>query len=213
MSLPDPLGEAARWVAADGLLAYPTETLWALGADSHSQPALDRLRRWKGRGDDAPVAVLVADADHAEAQGLQLAGVARRLAQAFWPGPLTLVVRATTRFAEGVANREGAVGVRCSPHPIAGALARRLAREGCGPLTATSLNRAGAAPAASRAQARAACGEAPDEPRLIDVDGAEAGAAEPSTVIDATCEPPRVLRWGAIAAEELTPVLREWSEA
>jgi L-threonylcarbamoyladenylate synthase len=213
VSLPDPLGEAARWVAAGGLLAYPTETLWALGADSNSQPALDHLRRWKGRGDDAPVSVLVADRDHAAAQGLPLVGAARRLAEAFWPGPITLIVRATTRFAEGVANREGAVGVRCSPHPLAAALARRMASEGCGPLTATSLNRAGAAPAASRAQARAACGDAPDDPRLLDVEGAEAGGDEPSTVIDATCEPPRVLRWGAIAAEELKSVLGTWSEA
>ena len=59
MSLPDPLGEAVRRVVSGGLLAYPTETLWALGADSHSQAALDRLRAWKGRAADAPVAVLV----------------------------------------------------------------------------------------------------------------------------------------------------------
>jgi L-threonylcarbamoyladenylate synthase len=213
LSLPDPLGDAARWVAAGGLLAYPTETLWALGADSNSQSAVDRLRRWKGRGDDAPVSVLVADPDHAEAQGLPLTGVARKLAQAFWPGPLTLIVPATTRFAEGVANGEGAVGVRCSSHPLAGALSRRMSREGCGPLTATSLNRAGTAPAANRVQARAACGEAPDEPRIVDVDGAEAGGEQPSTVIDATCEPPRVLRWGAVAAGELTSVIGAWSEA
>jgi L-threonylcarbamoyladenylate synthase len=157
--------------------------------------------------------VLVADPDHAESQGLPLTGIARGLARAFWPGPLTLIVRASTRFAEGIANREGAVGVRCSSHPLAGALSRRMTRKGCGPLTATSLNRAGSAPAANRAQARGACGESLDEPRLVDVDGAEAGGEEPSTVIDATCEPPRVLRWGAIAADELTSVLGKWSEA
>ncbi|MBW2270252.1 MAG: L-threonylcarbamoyladenylate synthase [Deltaproteobacteria bacterium] len=213
MSLADPLGDAARWVAAGGLLAYPTETLWALGADASSQVAVERLRRWKGRAADASISLLVADADQAEALGLPLAGVARRLARAFWPGPLTLVVRATTGFAEGIANREGAVGVRCSPHPLAGALARRMTREGCGPLTATSLNRAGAAPAATWAQARTECGEEPDAPRLVDIDGAEAGGAAVSTVIDATCEPPRVLRWGAIAASELKPVLGAWSEA
>jgi L-threonylcarbamoyladenylate synthase len=213
VSLPDPLGEALRQVASGGLLAYPTETLWALGADSRSQPALARLRGWKGRGANAPVSVLVADADHAQAEGLLLEGAAPRLAQAFWPGPLMLVVRSSGDFADGVANREGAVGVRCSSHPLAGALSRLLRREGCGPLTATSLNRSGDPPAASRTQAGALCGAAQDEPRLIDVAGAEAGGGEPSTVIDVTCDPPRLLRWGVIAARDLSPVIGEWSEA
>lgn len=213
MSLPDPLGDAVRWVGEDGLLAYPTETLWALGANARSAAALLRLRRWKGRGDDSPISVLVADADDAEEQGLPLGQAARQLADAFWPGPLTLVVRAKRAFADGVANREGGVGLRCSPHPLAGALSRRVARDGCGPLTATSLNRSGAPPAGTLEQARAACGEDRDEPRLLDVEGAEAGGGEPSTVIDTTREPPRILRWGAIDAEALAPVIREWSEA
>lgn len=211
MTLPDPLGEAARWVARAGLLAYPTETLWALGADASSGEAVARLRRWKQRDADAPVSLLVADAADAEAQGFELGEVARRLAGAFWPGPLTLVVPGAPGFAPGVARRDGAVGLRCSSHPLAGTLARRVAREGCGPITATSLNRSGAAPAATRAAAAACCGDGPDEPRLLRVEGAEAGGEAVSTVIDATCEPPRVLRWGGIDAGMLTPIAGEWS--
>lgn len=212
MTLPDPLGDAARWVASGGLVAYPTETLWALGADASSDEAVARLQRWKQRAADAPVSVLVSDVADAEAHGCELGDVARRLAGAFWPGPLTLVVPAAPVFARGVAREDGALGLRCSPHPLAGTLARRVAREGCGPLTATSLNRSGTQPAATRAQAAAQCGSGPDEPRLLQVPGAEAGGEPATTVIDATREPPRVLRWGGIDAETLSPVVGEWTE-
>ncbi len=216
----DPLGQAARWVKGGGLLAYPTETVWGLAADASSEAAVLRLRRWKGRDADAPVSVLIENVEAAEAQGASFPGSARRLADAFWPGPLTLIVPAERRFAAGVARADGAVGLRCSSHPLAGALARRLDREGAGPLTATSLNRSGEPAAANREAARVCCGLAQnasmlgrgdDEPRLLDIDGAECGAEEPTTVIDATEEPPRVLRWGAIDRRALQPLLRKWN--
>lgn len=213
MSLPDPLGDAARHVQGGGLLAYPTETLWGLGADSRSDEALARLRRWKRRDEAAAISVLVADADDAREQGLVLDADAAALARAFWPGPITLVVRSEKPFAEGIANADGGVGVRCSPHPLASALSRRVTRAGAGPLTATSLNRSGEPPAATRAEAEALCGRGADEPRLLEVEGAEAGGGAPSTVIDTTYHPPRVLRWGAIEADALAPVVPNWSEA
>ena len=221
MSAPsDPLIRAARWVKGGGLLAYPTETVWGLAADSRSAEAMLRLQRWKGRGADAPVSVLVDNVEAAEAQGAAFSGPARLLADAFWPGPLTLIVPTEHRFAPGVARADGAVGLRCSSHPLAGALARRLDREGGGPPTATSLNRSGEPPAAHRDAARVCCGVGPgttvsgcssDAPRLLDVDGAECGGEEPTTVIDATEKPPRVLRWGAIDSNALGPLLGEWS--
>lgn len=219
-ALPDPLGQAARWVKGGGLIAFPTETVWGLAADASSAEALLRLRRWKGRDAGAPVSVLVENVEAAEARGASFSAPARRLADAFWPGPLTLIVPAERGFAAGVARADGGVGLRCSSHPLAGALARRLDREGAGPPTATSLNRSGEPPAASRDAARACCGlmrnepvsgRSADEPRLLDIEGAECGAEEPTTVIDATEEPPRVLRWGAIDSRALQPLLGEWN--
>ena len=141
--------------------------------------------------------------------GFQLGPAARRLAEAFWPGPLTLVVPSRGGFAPGVARADGAVGLRCSAHPLTEALARRLRLAGIGPITATSFNRSGEPPAATLATARALCGEGPDEPRLIDVEGAEAGGDAESTVVDATGNTLQVLRWGALPANEIEPVIEE----
>jgi L-threonylcarbamoyladenylate synthase len=201
--------DAALWrVGEQGLVAYPTETVWGLGADARSDAALSRLRAWKGRSDDAPVAILVDEPARLEGLGFALGTGARRLAGAFWPGPLTLVLPCRGRFARGVARVDGAVGVRCSPHPVAAALARRCARAGVGPLTATSLNRSGAPAARTRDDARALCGgDGPEAPLLLAI--GEAGGGAPSTVLDLTGERPAVLRWGAVPEPALAPVLKE----
>jgi tRNA A37 threonylcarbamoyladenosine synthetase subunit TsaC/SUA5/YrdC len=99
--------------------------------------------------------------------------------------------------------------VRCSSHPLAAALARRCEAEGIGPITATSLNRSHSPPALTIAEARAILSDDPNGPRLIDVEGAEAGGDAESTVVDVSGEQPRVLRWGAVPAAELDPVMRE----
>jgi len=209
---PDPLGQALRWLRGGGLVAYPTETVWGLAADSDSEPGMQRLARWKRRANGDPVAILVEGVEGAEALGCELPPAARRLAAAHWPGPLTLVVRCGHRFAEGVARADGAVGLRCSSHPLALALARRARREGVGALTATSLNRHGEPPARSRDEAQRLCGDG-DAPRLLAVEGAEAGGDAASTVVDATVEPPRVLRWGAIVRDDLEPLLERTGTA
>jgi L-threonylcarbamoyladenylate synthase len=207
--MPDPLGDAVRWLRTGGLLAYPTETVWGLGADARSEATIARLLRWKGRADADPLAILVEQAADLPGLGFELGRAAQRLASLFWPGPLTLVLPCRTRFAAGIARADGAVGVRCSSHPLAGALARRLRRENVGPVTATSLNRSGATPARTRAEAESCCGREPEQPRLLDVPGAEAGGDAASTVVDLAAPRPAVLRWGALAAEALEPVLAE----
>ncbi len=204
--IPDPIGAAVRWLAAGGLVAYPTETVWGLAAAAESSVAMDRMRAWKGRAEDAPVAILVTGAAEAEALGCELAAPARRLAAGLWPGPLTLVVPCHRAFAAGVARADGAVGLRCSSHPLATALARRAAREGVGPLTATSLNHHGDPPARTRAEAALLCKDS-EALRLLEVEGAEAGGDAASTVVDLTGERPEVLRWGAIPRDEIEPLL------
>jgi L-threonylcarbamoyladenylate synthase len=190
-----------------GLLAYPTETVWGLGADAGSERAVEALRAWKGRCEGTPLPLLVETPEDLEALGIEVPALARRLAGRFWPGPLTLVLPARRRFAVGVARADGAVGVRCSSHPLAAALARRLRGAGVGPITATSLNRSGEPPARTRREAEALVGEGPGEPRLLEVEGAEAGGDRESTVVDATGKDLRVLRRGAISEEEIALVL------
>lgn len=211
--MPDPIGDAVKWVCEGGLIAYPTETVWGIAADATSDAAIERLRRWKGRGVDAPVSILVAGIADLEVLGFEAGESVQKLAGAFWPGPLTLVIPCRRAFARGVAREDGAVGVRCSAHPLAGAFARRCEAEGVGPLTATSLNRTGAPPALTRAEVLAVIGGDPEGPQLIQIDGAEAGGDVESTVVDVSIAPPRVLRWGSLRAEDLEPILREISPA
>jgi L-threonylcarbamoyladenylate synthase len=205
----DPVAEAVARIAAGGLVAFPTETLWGLGADARSEEAVERLRSWKVRGDDQPLSVLVTGPAALPALGIEMGRLARELADTYWPGPLTLVLPCSGRFAKGVARADGALGVRCSPHPVAASLARALESAGVGPITATSLNRSGEAPAHTRTEAALACARGAGEPPLLFVaDGLDAGGGRPSTVVDLTGEKPNVLRWGALGRDFLIPLLR-----
>jgi L-threonylcarbamoyladenylate synthase len=203
----DPIGAAVDWLRDGALLAYPTETVWGLGADACSVAAIERLRGWKGKRESAPISILIADPEALEPLGFEFNDLARRLVAAFWPGPLTLVLDCSGRFAPGVSRHDGAVGVRCSSHPIGAALARRLAAEGVGPITSTSLNRSGATPAVTLEQVREVCGADLEGPRLLAVEGAEAGGDGESTVIDTTGPELVVLRWGTLAKPDLASVL------
>jgi L-threonylcarbamoyladenylate synthase len=203
----DPVGDAVDWVREGGLLAFPTETVWGLGVDSRSEGALRRLQHWKGRDASAPISILIADADCLDPLGFEPSDAAWHLIKNFWPGPLTLVLSCRGSFAPGVSRPDGAVGVRCSSHPVGAMLARRLQVEGVGPVTATSLNRSGAPAARTLADAQAACDSEPESPRLLAIEGAESGSDFESTVIDVTGADPRVLRWGAITESDLAPIL------
>jgi L-threonylcarbamoyladenylate synthase len=204
------LDAAAEHVRAGALVAYPTETVWGLGADADSDQAVEGLRRWKGRADDAPLSILVSGVDALEGLGFGQCVPALELAKRFWPGPLTLVLPCSRRFARGVARHDGAVGVRCSSHPVAAGLASRVEALGAGPLTSTSLNESGAAPATTLLEARAACERPTREraPLLVDV-GLDADGAAPSTVLDLTGADALVLRWGALPERCLAPALQE----
>jgi len=207
----DPLGDAVRWVRDGGLLAYPTETVWGLGADAGSEGAVDRLRAWKGRSDQVPISILVEDVKALQSLGFEVDAAARQLASEFWPGPLTLVLPCSRRFAAGIAREDGAIGVRCSTHPLAAALARRLAREGVGPVTSTSLNQSGSPSVRTRREAIASCQGGPDAPRMIGLEGPEAGGEPESTVVDLTGARPEVLRRGGLPVTLLDRLLREVS--
>lgn len=117
-----------------GLVVYPTDTLYGLGADPFSDEALNRLRTAKGRPANAPISVAVADLD-ALSRLCVLDGPAERFCRANLPGPLTVVARATDRAPKGVLTADRKIGLRIPDHPISLALAKHF-----GPLTATSAN-------------------------------------------------------------------------
>jgi len=200
----DPIGDSAARIRDGGLVGYPTETVWGIGADATSAAAVERLFTWKGRSRDQYAALLVTSLDDLAPLEFDVGATARALADAFWPGPLTLVLPCRRSFPPGIANPEGGVGVRCPSHPLALALARRCKAEGVGPITATSLNRSGEPAAASRAEALAMTGGDADGPRLIDVEGAESGGDLATTVVDLCRARPKILRQGSITESELT---------
>lgn len=197
---------AAGAVCAGRVVAYPTETLYGLGADARSERAIERLRAWKGRGESQPIAILVEKAAALAPLGIALPAAGAALARAFWPGPLMLVLPAQAGFAAGVGRADGAVGVRCSSHPLAIALAARLAREGVA-ITTTSLNRTGEPPARTHAEARAVCGEDADAPLLIGTPDLREPAGVPSTVVDLAAPAPLLLREGIVSRASLERVL------
>ncbi|MCP3985964.1 MAG: Sua5/YciO/YrdC/YwlC family protein [bacterium] len=196
--------EAAKRLVCGELVAFPTETSWGLAADATSARGVAALFDWKRRVEGQPLSVLVEGPEALGALGVETGPDATRLAARFWPGPLTLVLplipRSNQRLAPGVADERGSLGVRCSPHPDANALAVRVAELGAGPITATSLNRSGEPPARSRSEARSLCGGAGDPTLLM---GEECGGGLPSSVVDCSVHPPEILREAAISRSAL----------
>ena len=133
------IAEAAGILRRGGIVAYPTDTLYGLAVDPRNDAAVGRLFSLKGRDAAAAIALIAADPSQAERAG-RFGPVERRLAAAFWPGPLTIVVPARCQAVQRLAPR-GTVGVRVPAHAVARALAAALGE--C--ITATSANRSGAA--------------------------------------------------------------------
>lgn len=188
---------AVAALRAGELVVFPTETLYGVGCDALNPAALDRLRAVKQRGADKGVAVIVADLAMLDLLSDRVSPRVRALADAFWPGPLTILLPARPDLPAPIVL-DGAVAARVSSHP----LARRLAQELGRPLASPSANPGGREPARDVAAARAYFGS--DVACYID-DGPIAGA--PSTLVDPG-PPLRVLREGAIARSAIEDVLR-----
>ena len=199
----DEIARAIERLAMDGCVALPTETVWGLAACAQSEAAIAKLRAFKGRAEAQPISLLVPDAKGLGAAGFELSAGARNLMAVFWPGPLTLVLPCTASFAPGIAREDGAVGLRCSPHPVAAALSRAVREAGLGMITATSLNRSGEPPARSESEAQALCAADSDGPHVLRVRSDAPPHGVPSSVLDLSGPTPKVLRVGAIPAEKL----------
>jgi L-threonylcarbamoyladenylate synthase len=190
---------AREHLARGGLLAYPTETVYGLGSDP-TVPALEALARLKGRAADKPFLLLVSSRAMVAEWGLVLSTAARALAAAFWPGPLTLVLRGGEgKLPDQLRGREGGIAVRYTSHA---GIARLVAAAGR-PLTSTSANRPGDSPAPGADRIGQVFADEIERGELLVLDGGVLGNVPPSTLVDCTSAVPRLVREGAIPRAEL----------
>jgi L-threonylcarbamoyladenylate synthase len=182
----------AAIIKQGGVIAFRTDTFYGLGADPFNAVAVERIRALKGREDDKPILLLISVVEELDRLIVDPSKQFQEIAAKFWPGPLTIVGKAHTDLPEGITAGTGTVGVRLP----ADQGVRDRVRECGGALTATSANPAGRDPARSADEVR---NYFPAGIDLI-IDGGLVTTAQPSTVVDATLSPPRVVREGAIPA-------------
>lgn len=196
----DAIAEAARCLRAGGLVAFPTETVYGLGADAANAAAIRRLYAVKGRPADHPSIVHLADAgDVHDGWVAHWPESAARLAEALWPGPLTVLVDAGPRAAPETLGGTATIALRVPDQPIARALIRAA---GSG-VAAPSANRFGRVSPTTASHVRADLG---DEVDLI-LDGGPCPVGVESTIIDCRTDPPRLVRPGGVSEERLESIL------
>jgi len=196
------VGEGATRLANGGVVAFPTETVYGLGADATNIHAVAKIFLIKGRPADHPLIVHVADATGLERWGADIPESARRLAGRFWPGPLTLIVRKASALPTLVTGGQDSVGLRCPSHPLAQALLREFARIGSGAIAAPSANKFGHVSPTTAQHVRDEFG---DELCLIDGGDCEVGLE--STIVDLSRGDPVLLRPGAVSRADIEAVL------
>jgi L-threonylcarbamoyladenylate synthase len=185
-----PLETAARLLHAHGLVAFPTETFYGLGANALDEAAVARVFHAKGRPADKPLLVLVDSLKMVGRVARDVSPLGRRLMARYWPGALTLVLRAHADLPDALTAGTGTIGVRLSGHPVARALVSALG----GPVTAPSANLHGAASPRTADEVIAGLGTRVD----LVLDGGATPGGPASTLLDLTRTPPVVLRAGAV---------------
>ena len=189
---------AAVLLREGGIVAYPTDTVYGLGAVVYDREAVSALFALKGRDRSQGVPVLIASGSQLAEVAAELPDAALALAERFWPGALTLVVRRGPGLEPLVSGGLDTVAVRLPDHPCP----RALVSEAGAPITGTSANRHGGPEPTSAEEVRRQLGEGL---RLV-LDGGPSPGAVPSTVVDVTTTPPRLIRAGAIPTDALRAV-------
>jgi L-threonylcarbamoyladenylate synthase len=195
------LQPAAAVLKRGGLVAYPTETVYGLGANIFHRQAVAKIAALKGRDPRKPVSIMISGAADVEQLCRDISPLGRTLMAAYWPGPLTLIFKASQSLPRYVITQDGKIGLRVPDHPICAAL-MRLHRE---PVTSTSANLTGEPPLIS---ARHIVEQFGEKLALV-IDGGECRSGAPSTVVDVSGAKPMILREGAIAAAEVMRHFRE----
>ena len=200
---PDALAHAARLLRAGQLVAFPTETVYGLGADAGNEDAVRAIFATKGRPADHPVIVHVKDAREAATWARAMPRGARLLADAFWPGPLTIIVPRAPHVSDAVTGGQDSVGLRVPSHAVAQALLQAFAQAGGRGIAAPSANRFGRI---SPTTARHVRDDLGGDVAMI-VDGGACDVGIESTIVAFIDDEPQLMRPGGIAEAELVRVL------
>jgi L-threonylcarbamoyladenylate synthase len=203
----DPRAAAVR-LRDGGLVAVPTETVYGLAARADDPRAVARVYAAKGRPADHPLIVHVADASALDAWAASIPEYARELAQAFWPGPMTLVVKRSDRAGDFITGGQDSVAVRVSSHSLMDETLRALVQLTDDPsigIAAPSANRFGrVSPTSAQHVLDEFAGIISDDDLILD--GGESAVGVESTIVDCTDEIPRLLRSGAITTDDIEHV-------
>jgi L-threonylcarbamoyladenylate synthase len=187
-------GEIVSLLRSGGVVAFPTDTTYGLGADPFNETAIDRIFRIKGRPDTKPILLVVSSVEMAESVA-EANEVFYDFARHFWPGPLTMILRAVKSVPLKLTAGTQKIGVRWPSAPFAARLVKEFGR----PITATSANRSGLPAATTAEEVSAQLGDSVDS--LID--GGELPSRSGSTVLDLTTGAPVLLREGPVSFERL----------
>jgi L-threonylcarbamoyladenylate synthase len=191
--------EILSFLRAGGVIGFPTDTAYGLGADPFNESAVRRIFEIKGRPESKPILLLVNSM--AMAQSLAFVpDTAVALAGRFWPGPLTMILQARPTIPSLVTAETGTVGLRWPRAPFAERVLKAMNR----PITATSANRSGSPSTVTAGEVRAQL----DGRLELLIDGGALPARGGSTLLDLTCTPPQVLREGPISKVDLSDILK-----
>lgn len=191
----DAIEEATTWIRRGGVIAIPTDTFYGLAADPFNVSAVDRVFRVKGRTQERALPLIAADIAQIHAHIGPLSELGARLADRFWPGPLTLLIPAPASLADAVTGGTGRVGVRVPDDAIVRAVCAGVGR----PITATSANISGEPATIDPEVVEQTLGDAVDY--LLDTGMTPGGA--PSTIVDVTGAEPLLVRAGAVSWDDI----------
>ena len=196
--LPASIAAAAQALRSGALLGLPTETVYGLAADASSDAAVAKIFAAKGRPSDHPLIVHVADASGIAHFASAVPAFAQALVDAFWPGPLTLILPRRAGVASAAPGAQGSVGLRCPAHPVALAVLRACAAEGVWGVAAPSANRFGRVSPTTAAHVQSEFGD-----DLLVLDGGACSVGIESTIVDCTRGAAVLLRPGAITRAQI----------
>lgn len=206
------LAAAAEALEAGRLVAFPTETVYGLGADAENPAAIAAIYAAKGRPSNHPVIVHLAPGADIGHWARDIPDAARKLIAAFWPGPLTLILKRAEHVPAAVAGGQDSIGLRCPSHPVAQALLQAF-RHGQGGLAAPSANRFGHVSPTTAQHVQDEFGSGPDSPLAMVLDGGASRVGIESTIVDLSrmdSHGPALLRPGQITAEQIAAVIGQW---
>jgi L-threonylcarbamoyladenylate synthase len=197
------IAAAVSAVRRGDLVVLPTDTLYGIGCDAFKKHAVNALQRAKGRGRDTPPPVLIGSRRTLDGLAYRLPRVARDLAEAFWPGGLTIIIEHAKSLDWDLGDTQGTVAVRMPLHPVALEVLRET-----GPMAVSSANKHGQPPATTAAEAKEQLGYAV----RAYLDGGPCPVPMPSTIVDVSRDLPRVLRSGTVSVERLRSVVPDLAE-